>query len=68
MPRAVAPVKDAHLVLSDFARPQLLVPPLHLDQVEVAVDLDDAVDLLDDALRLVAGEREGLADEEAAGF
>jgi hypothetical protein len=49
----LAAIENAHLVLGHVARPEPLIPPFHLNQVQVSVDLDHAVYLLDDSLRLV---------------
>jgi hypothetical protein len=46
----------------DLGRSHRLIKPLHLDQIDLAIKLDHAVDLLDDPLAFVADEMEGLAD------
>lgn len=61
-PAHLASAKDADEVLRDVSGADSLLQPLHLDKVEVTVELDHAVDLLDDALVVVAEPREGVAD------
>lgn len=53
----------AHQVGRDFLAADGLLPPLHFDQVDNAVDFDNAVNLLDDAVAVFFN-GEGVADEE----
>src|SRR4051794_27221007 len=50
--------KDPHEVLSNVARTKRCIPPPHLYEVDLAIEFDDTIDLLDDALGGIAFERE----------
>ena len=54
--------EDARVMQAELVWTHLLRQPLHLDQEELTVEVDHAVDLFDNALAFIAVQVEGFAD------